>query len=156
MSRSANLNGALHAVFDGVYGVVQKIQQDLLQFVLANSDGRKLRIYVGLHRDAQLSQMVFTELDDVAQSGLEIGGACRWITLAGKAQQAVHNALHAMGFVPQFLQALDDLLALYFLSQQFRIANDAGKRIVQLVGYSRDELAKRSQFFGPHELMMQP
>ena len=99
MYRSADLDGALRAVFDRIYRVVQEIQQDLLQFVFANGDGRQLRVYVALHRDTELSQMVFAKLDDVAQGALEIGSASSGIILAGKTQQAVHDTLHAMRFV---------------------------------------------------------
>src|ERR1700683_1106241 len=130
MYRSADLDGALRAVFDGVYRVVQEIQQNLLQFVLANGDGRQLWIDVGLKRDTELAQMVFAKLDDIAQGALEIGSASRGIILAGKTQQAIHDTLHAMRFVSSLLQALDPLLALPLLRQQFRIADDTGQRIV--------------------------
>ena len=107
-----------------------EVQQDLLQFVLADGDARQVRIDLGFHGNAQLAQVVFAKLDDVAQGGLEIGSASRGIILARKTQQAIHDAFHAMRFVPQFLQALHDLLALNLLGEQFRIANDSGERVV--------------------------
>ena len=76
-------------------------------------------------------------------------------SMAGEAKQAVHDAFHALRFVPEFLQALGKFFFLNLFNEQFRIAENAGEGIVEFVGHTGDQLAERGEFFRAYELVMQ-
>src|SRR5690348_1116856 len=77
----------LTTVFDGVNRIAEQIEENLLQFVLADSQRREKWFNVGGYFDALFPQVIFAKLQGVAESGLEISRILAGVVLPREPQQ---------------------------------------------------------------------
>src|SRR6266436_2693270 len=75
--------------------------------------------------------------------------------LAGKAKEILHDAVGTLGLLVKFVGILDALLShLSAGGQQLAVTEDGGKRVVQFVRDTGDQLPDRCQLLAVEQLLL--
>ena len=140
---------ALLAFFqNGVNGVIDEVEKDLLQLVRIRGNLREVGCKIQMHADLAHAQVIVAKGQSIFESGIEAHGNAFGLMLPRKAQKVLHDAVSALGLFVEFLGIAEsqrpDLPA---GGQQLAVAEDRGKRIIQLVGNAGNELPDGGKFF---------
>src|SRR5579871_1171825 len=93
-------------VVQRVSRIVEKIQQNLLDFIFIDGERRQIGSYVGFYLQVRRSNAVFAKGEHFLHDGSELRGSGVRRTPARKAKQSVGDALHAASFAQQALEMI--------------------------------------------------
>ena len=136
----ANLNAARLANFtNGLFGIADKIEEDLNELVGVASDGRKTWERAEVDFDAVAAKGMLVQLEGAVDNVVEVEHLLLWGSGAREFQEVLHDAGGAAGLtVSHFELALGALVDALAIAQQFANAENGGERIIQLVSNTGD------------------
>ena len=103
------------------------------------------------------AQIVIPQRESFLKSLIHLHGNSLGLVLAGEAQEILHDAVGTLRLLVQFFRIFDALRRqLPAGGQQLAISKNGGKRIVQLMGDTRDELTHRGKSFAVKQLFLCP
>ena len=127
-----------------VVGVVQDVQEHLLQLVRISDDLGQRLVEVLDHLDAVALEVVGAQLHGALQDGIQLHRLALRRHLAGKAEQILHDLLGALRLLQNHPQILARALRNFrILHQQVGKSQNGGERIVDFVGDAGDQLSDR-------------
>src|SRR5579862_2027617 len=141
--------------FKRVTCVVEQVEEDLFDLVLAHCQKRQVGCDVEIDANVPDARVVFTKREHLLHDGREIDGLIAAHTLSRKAKQVVDNPVHAAGFADQLRQLIASVRCCNGIVDQLAISHDRGQGIVEFMGDSGQQLAHGCQFFRADELLMQ-
>ncbi len=150
-----NADALYRRPFQSIDGVVQKVQQDLLELIFVKRYGRQIGFDLNLDLNVMIAQMVFAQRQDVLQQHVQVGAFLFRTVLPREAEQVLDDAAHPVGFADKLVQFLPRRSAGDLVAQQFGISHHGSQRIVQLMGYAGHKLSHGRQFFRSRQLPVQ-
>src|SRR6185312_10018665 len=127
--------------FQRVNGVVEQVEQNLLELIFVESDWRKIRLYLYLQLHIMVADVILTKRQNVLQQDLEIGRFLFQVILAGETQQVFNNAPHALGLANHLFQLLPGRTFFDVIRHQFGIAHNRRQGVIQLMCNACNKLA---------------
>src|SRR5580765_3649328 len=136
--------GLLHRVI----GVIENIQENLLQ-LLGIAKGRR-QLFIELLDDfyAVTGEIVAAELDGLTQHAVDLHQLALHRALPREAQQILHDVFRSLRFSQNDLQIFARVFGdLWILEKEIGKAKNGRQRVIYLVGHARDETADSRHFF---------
>ena len=139
-----------------VVGVVQDVEENLLQLVSVADDIGQSFVEMFDDIDAVTVEVVRAQLDGAAQNQVELHGIALRRHLAGKAEQVLHDLFGALRFLQDDAQVFSrGVWQVGILQQQIGKAENRGQGIVYFVGDAGDELSDGCHFLGMNQFAAQ-
>src|SRR4029077_12319016 len=105
VSNGVNHNAAaLSCILNGVIGVIQDIQEDLLQLLRIAECWREIFVEVFGDLDSVAGKIVAAKLDGLAEDIVDVNEFALHGALAGEAEQVLDNVFGSLSFVQDDLQ----------------------------------------------------
>ena len=141
---------------DRLRGVVDQVDEDLLDLVGVDVGHRQIGLDLDLGLDAVRHELVAEQHEGGVEQGPERGGAALMLLLPREAQQVLDDVRRALGLLPDDRERLaQGRRHVGHLAQEIGEADDRGERVVEVVRDAGDELADGGHFFRLDELVLQ-
>ena len=142
--------------FEGIDGVVDKIEENLENLVAVTADRRQGLLGPQLDTNAFLLEIEIAQVDGRGDGLVDIQQGFFRGHSASKAEQAAGEAFDPPGQGANFVDASAVLFReAGIVDQQIGISQDAGKGIIDFVSGACGELSDGNQFFGLNHLRLQ-
>src|ERR1700687_3257174 len=127
----------------------------MLELVCIGRSNGEILCQVQVDADIVHPQVIITQRQRLLESLVELHGSTLGLVLAGEAQEILNNTVGALCLLVKFVGILDALLShLPAGSQQLAVTEDGGKRVVQFVRDTGDQLADRRQLLAVEQLLL--
>src|SRR5580704_4959007 len=110
-------------------------------------DPRNGGVDLALYSDVVSLQVVITQRQSLVKHFAKIDLLFLWLALAGKRKQVLHHPVGTLRLLEELGHELGSALTQAFALQQLGITENRRQRIVQFVGYTRNQLAHRRHLF---------
>src|SRR6267142_2196006 len=141
---------------DGLFGIADKVQENLDELVGVADDGRQARDGVELDLDIVAAERMILELKCAVNDHVEIQYFFLWRGWPRKFEKVLDDAGSAAGLaVGHFQLALGIVVHALTLAEKFACPKNGGERIVQFVSDTGEHLAHSGEFFSLDELALE-
>jgi len=137
-----------------VVGVVQDVEEDLLELVGVTDDIGQVFIEMLDDFDSVAVEIVGAELDGPAQDQIQLQGVSLRRHLPRETQQVLNDLLGALGLLenhPQIFAGTFREVGIF--EEQVGESQDRGEGIVHLMRYAGDQVANRSHLLGVYQFV---
>ncbi len=139
---------ALSGILHGIVGVIENIQENLLQLLRVAEGWGEIFVEVLGHFDAVAGEIIAAKLDGLTQDIVDVNEFALNGALAGETQQVLHDVFGALGLVQDDLEILAGVVGYRgILEQQVGEAKNGGERIIDLVGHAGNQAADGGHLF---------
>ncbi len=125
----------------GVMGVVDDIQEDLLQLIIVGHDPRQVFGQFLDYLHVVQPQLIVAKTEGTFYDLVDVHLCSLRPLLTGEGEQVLHYPLRPHSIVVNPLQILLDTLVHIADLQELGVSHDRSQRIIQLVGHAGDHLA---------------
>ena len=134
----ANPDFAFAAIFaDGVYGVIENIQKNLLELVEIAGREREAGIALTMDVDAVELHVVFAKDERFFENLVELDGRALGLVLASEAQKILDDVMGTLGLFMDLFEVIAGAGAQDFFGfKELAVAKDGGEGIVEFVGHA--------------------
>src|SRR5437660_3168670 len=147
---------ALFRVFqDSVHGVVHHVEKNLLELMGFSGSDRQVFCKFQVYANVVHPQVVVAQREGLFEGLVDLDGNTFGFVLASEAQQVLHDAVGALRLFVKFVRIFHALLPhLSAGSEQLAVAENGGKRVIQFVRDSGNQLTNGRQLFAVEQLFL--
>src|SRR5262249_49245158 len=142
-------------IADRVQGVVEDVQEHLLEHVLLDHYAGKISGNLCSELNSLTAEFVGAQLEHVIDHRSQRKPLSFKLGLPGKAQEILDDLFHAHRFATNHTQVAPDCVVVRRLREHLGIAQDSSEWIVQLMRSAGDKLTDPCQLFRTDKLLLQ-
>src|SRR6516165_9350495 len=139
----------------GIVGIVQNVQKNLLQLVRVPDHQVEILVQVFEYLDTAAMEIIGAQLHGAVQDGVELDRLALRRHGTGEGEQVLHDLFGALRLLQDDAQVLAGALRyIGILEKQIGKAENRGKRVVDLMGDTGNQLAHGHHFLRMDQLCL--